>query len=158
MYRERGGGGGGGGGAHWGNNAICDRMQLLMLVKACNCYLMHTIFFRFHFHFRTRSVMRGDDMAGVEVGGYSWAMPPFAKSPPPPPLPGLLNCMCHTQSVVFKVILHTLSHRVFKHVEVILILNMTAKLLASAVSCRMCLHTNVLMGLRMPLSLSLTLH
>lgn len=69
-----------------------------------------------------------------------------------------VNCMCHTQRVVFKVILHTQCHIVFKRVEVILILNMAAKLLASAVLCRMCLHTNVLMCLCMPLSLNLTLH
>ncbi len=47
-----GGGGGGGGGDSAGKRAICDRVQLLTLAKACNRFLMCAVY-RFHFHFET---------------------------------------------------------------------------------------------------------
>ncbi len=45
-------------------NAICDRVQLLTLTKACNGFLIRAIFFWFHFHFQTRSARRGEDGKG----------------------------------------------------------------------------------------------
>ncbi len=33
-----------------GKRAICDRVHLLMLAKACNCFLMRTVFLGFTFN------------------------------------------------------------------------------------------------------------